>query len=359
MIFGPDAGSLVLSTLLIGAPAITFNLRMLIRIREHDPLYGFSVLVFGVMLTILDLLFLYLTSGQDPGIIPRNNTSLESEEEFNMNTPSTEWLAVKNTNIKIPRMKDVKVNGYTVKVKFCDTCRLYRPPRASHCSICNNCVLRFDHHCPWVGQCIGLRNYRYFILFISTSTTLCIYVFVFSLINLLHQPGNFLRAMSLDILSVILVIYCFIAVWFVGGLTMFHLYLMCTNQTTYENFRYRYDKNKNPHHLGVLHNLEEIFCTRTPPSSVNFRQFVLVEEILPDSPSYHSSIVDCKKNDDLEMGHNKVIKDGKVILPDILQNLDYSGINDNLKMKVGERDASMDRYLLPADQNSQGTVRDS
>lgn len=53
-----------------------------------------------------------------------------------------------------------------------------RPPKASHCHICNNCVSKFDHHCTLVNNCIGLRNMRSFVFFIFTSQLLALSMFV-------------------------------------------------------------------------------------------------------------------------------------------------------------------------------------
>jgi len=54
-------------------------------------------------------------------------------------------------------------NSYN-KGKVCLKCKSFKPLRAHHCSICNACVLRMDHHCPWISNCVGHNNHRYFLL---------------------------------------------------------------------------------------------------------------------------------------------------------------------------------------------------
>jgi hypothetical protein len=61
------------------------------------------------------------------------------------------------------------------KLSFCDTCNIVRPPRAFHCSYCDFCIEIHDHHCPWMGTCIGLRNLRYFIAFLFRAATLALF----------------------------------------------------------------------------------------------------------------------------------------------------------------------------------------
>lgn len=61
-----------------------------------------------------------------------------------------------------------KANSYTSVqnnyLNFCPMCATYKPPRAHHCSRCNCCILKYDHHCPWLGQCVGFYNYKNYLL---------------------------------------------------------------------------------------------------------------------------------------------------------------------------------------------------
>ena len=58
---------------------------------------------------------------------------------------------------------------------FCNSCLIKKPIRSKHCSVCDCCVSKFDHHCPWVGNCVGEKNHKYFMGYLLCLCTLTLY----------------------------------------------------------------------------------------------------------------------------------------------------------------------------------------
>lgn len=65
---------------------------------------------------------------------------------------------------------------HTGERRVCKWCLKYKPDRCHHCRACNVCVLRMDHHCPWVFNCIGFRNHKYFFLLLVYSVADLLYI---------------------------------------------------------------------------------------------------------------------------------------------------------------------------------------
>ncbi|XP_036380946.1 palmitoyltransferase ZDHHC9-like isoform X2 [Megalops cyprinoides] len=237
-----------------------------------------AIPVVAAVLFLFVVAMLLRTSFSDPGVLPRalpeEAAFIEMEiEAANGNVPPGQRPP--------PRIRNVQINNQIVKLKYCYTCKIFRPPRASHCSICDNCVERFDHHCPWVGNCVGKRNYRYFYLFTLSLSLLTIFIFAFDIVHVVMRSvdSGFVNTLKHTPGTVLEVVVCFFTLWSVVGLTGFHTYLISLNQTTNEDIKGSWSgKNRvqNPYsHRNIIKNCCEVLCGPAYPSVLDRRGLLL------------------------------------------------------------------------------------
>ncbi|XP_028913765.1 palmitoyltransferase ZDHHC14 isoform X3 [Ornithorhynchus anatinus] len=208
-----------------------------VKITPAIPAVG-GILFFFVMGTLLR------TSFSDPGVLPRATPDEAADLERQIDVANGSSSGGYRPP---PRTKEVIINGQTVKLKYCFTCKIFRPPRASHCSLCDNCV----------GS----------------------------------QHSGFLNALKDSPASVLEAVVCFFSVWSIVGLSGFHTYLISSNQTTNEDIKgswsnKRGKENFNPYsHGNIFTNCCAALCGPISPSLIDRRGYVQPDTPQPVVPS--------------------------------------------------------------------------
>ena len=62
------------------------------------------------------------------------------------------------------------------QIRYCEKCDQWKPDRTHHCRACKRCIHRMDHHCPWIDNCVGAKNQKFFILFLFNVFFCCLLV---------------------------------------------------------------------------------------------------------------------------------------------------------------------------------------
>lgn len=115
----------------------------------------------------------------DPGTVPLPVNRLDFSDMYTVGMNSSSSI---NRNMKCA--KESNGNGRN-EWTVCTRCETYRPPRAHHCRICKRCIRRMDHHCPWINNCVGERNQKFFLQFLiyvafmsMYATMLVLYIWI-------------------------------------------------------------------------------------------------------------------------------------------------------------------------------------
>ena len=211
---------------------ITLPVCLFIGYNSHFYIEKLSIFVplFSVLFYIITIILLLVASFSDCGIL------LRFELESNI--------------LEDRKHSRIFQLGFIREYKYCGSCKIIRPGRSTHCGDCDNCVEKFDHHCPWIGGCVGKRNYKYFYFFLLALNFLIIYMIIFCIFHISDMIStenknnqnikNNIAAFALSkvIISLYIIIYCGLVMIFVTGLFLYHSKLILKNATTKEDLKH-------------------------------------------------------------------------------------------------------------------------
>eukprot|EP00250_Pteridium_aquilinum_P034720 c8000_g1_i1 orf=21-854(-) len=178
--------------------------RLLHQILQHP--WDAALYILLLVLTILQYLY---TAGSDPGYV--------------VNVLRDDRLVTKEM-----RFTRDNLTGN----RRCATCQVHQPPRSKHCHECHKCVLQFDHHCSWLGTCVGYGNHCRFWWYLFEETILCFWTSMIYATSF-RSTGSSESWWQASI-TIIFLILLLLALLFLVLLLLFHSYLVITNQTTNE-----------------------------------------------------------------------------------------------------------------------------
>lgn len=206
---------------------------------------------------VLDFKQRQSASNKDGGSDHSKGSHPQERSDLDMN--NTSW---------VKQVTDLYPLGSSSRHWTCTYCHVVQPPRSKHCYDCDKCVLQFDHHCVWLGTCIGQGNHCRFWWYIFEETILCIWT---SILYVYFLKAHSTRQWWKDTVAILLLAILLIGLIFLLLLLLFHSYLVLTNQTTYELVRRRrisylrgIPERVYPFSKGIYRNLYDFCCSRTP-----------------------------------------------------------------------------------------------
>ncbi|XP_047453393.1 palmitoyltransferase ZDHHC7-like [Mugil cephalus] len=125
----------------------------------------------------------------------------------------------------------------------CPKCCSIKPERAHHCSICKRCIRKMDHHCPWVNNCVGEKNQRFFVLFTmyiaiisGHALALCGYQFVTCIRVQWRECSDFSPPVTM-MLMIFLCMESLLFLTFTAVMFSTQLHSICSDETEIERLK--------------------------------------------------------------------------------------------------------------------------